>query len=147
MFSPEVDAWIEEINDPVRRWDGQRVPFLLIVLQSHVRQLREDDRDADADTLLHNWHGPCEESATGSNETSPWTAAGFGRNEGCSCPGRLQWSEDGYPEISSVRCAQSTTAALRRIQADRRGNRFRSRRFRAEYHIDAQSTGVLRTQP
>jgi hypothetical protein len=43
VFSPEVDALIEEINDPVRRWDGQLVPFLLIVLQSHVRQLREDD--------------------------------------------------------------------------------------------------------
>jgi hypothetical protein len=54
VFSPEVDALIKEINEPVRRWDGQLVPFLLLVLQSHVRQLRENDRDADADTLLHN---------------------------------------------------------------------------------------------
>ena len=51
-------------------------------------------------------------------------------------------SEYCYPEISSVRCAQSTTAALRRIQAERRGKRFRNRRFRTEYRIPTQSTGV-----
>jgi hypothetical protein len=49
---------------------------------------------------------------------------------------------DGHPEISGVRCTQAATAALRRIHADRRKNRFRNRRFSAEYRINTRSTGV-----
>ena len=55
VFSPEVDALLREINEPVRRWDGQVIPFLLLVLQGYLQQLRENGKDTEADTVLHNF--------------------------------------------------------------------------------------------
>jgi hypothetical protein len=55
VFGDEVDALIREINSPVRRWQDQLIPFLLLVLQGQVRDLRKAGRNREADTLLHNF--------------------------------------------------------------------------------------------
>ncbi len=59
-FIPKVDALIKEINEPVRRWDGQLVPFLgACAAEPYMRQLRENGRDAGAGVLLHNLAWSC----------------------------------------------------------------------------------------
>jgi hypothetical protein len=54
-FNEEVDGLIKEINSPVRRWESELIPFLLLVLHGRVRELREAGKNREADTLLHNF--------------------------------------------------------------------------------------------
>ncbi len=55
VFGPEVDGLIKEINTPVKRWEGELIPFLLLVLQGYVRALNESGRTREVETLLHNF--------------------------------------------------------------------------------------------
>lgn len=54
-FSDEVDALIKGINHPVRRWEGELIPFLLLVLHGRVGDFRQSGKNREADTLLHNF--------------------------------------------------------------------------------------------